>query len=273
MSTDTKQIVEQLRSEYGNTGNYQFPTEIVELPSRGHFYPKDNPLSSGKVEMKYMTAKEEDILTTQSYIQQGVVLDKLLQSMIVSNGNGEKINYNDMLLCDVNAVLISARVLGYGKDYTFKVTTPSGKEQEHTIDLTQLMPDDFDFSKYPKEINLFEIELPASKRKLEIKLLSQRDQIEIDKEVKMNKKAMGGLDTSLSTRLKYSIVSVDGKSDVITKNSFMNNLLALDSKALRKKINEITPTVNLEVDIPDEDTGETFRTAFPIGLDFFWPSA
>ena len=61
-----------------------FPTEVIELPSKGLLYPESNPLSSGKLEMKYMTAKEEDILSNQSYIQKGTVLDKLLESLITT---------------------------------------------------------------------------------------------------------------------------------------------------------------------------------------------
>ena len=93
---------------------FSMPTEIVELPSRGLLYPESNPLSSGKIEMKYMTAKEEDILTNQSYIENGTVIDKLLKSLIVS-----KINYDDLVVGDKNAVLVAARVLGYGADYSF----------------------------------------------------------------------------------------------------------------------------------------------------------
>ena len=91
---------------------FSLPTETVELPSKGLLYPKENPLSSGTIEMKYMTAKEEDILSNQNYIRQGVVFDKLLQSLIVS-----KVNYDDLTIGDKNAVLIAARILGYGKDY------------------------------------------------------------------------------------------------------------------------------------------------------------
>ena len=105
---------------------FKFPTEEVELPSKGLVYPKDNPLSSGKIEMKYMTAKEEDILTNQNYIKQGIVIDKLLKSLIVS-----KVNYDDLIVGDKNAVLIAARILGYGKDYDFQY-----KGEEVTIDLT-----------------------------------------------------------------------------------------------------------------------------------------
>jgi len=95
---------------------FKFPTETVELPTKGLIYSKDNPLSSGKVEMKYMTAKEEDILTNQNYIKQGVVIDKLLKSLIID----KKINYDEMVTGDRNAVLISSRILGYGKAYNFK---------------------------------------------------------------------------------------------------------------------------------------------------------
>ena len=90
------------------------PTEIVDLPSKGLLYPKDNPLSSGKIEMKYMTAKEEDILTNQNFIKSGVVIDKLLQSLIIS-----KINYNDLLIGDKNAIMLASRILSYGANYEF----------------------------------------------------------------------------------------------------------------------------------------------------------
>ena len=104
---------------------FKLPTEEVELPSKGLVYPKDNPLSSGKIEMKYMTAKEEDILTNQSYIKKGVVIDKLLQSLITSD-----INYNDLIIGDKNAIMVAARVLGYGKDYEFEY-----EDEEIEIDL------------------------------------------------------------------------------------------------------------------------------------------
>ena len=107
---------------------FKFPTEMVELPSKGLLYPEGHPLSNGKVEMKYMTAKEEDILTNQNYIKQGVVIDKLLQSLLVT-----KFNFDDLLTGDKNAIMIAARVLGYGKDYAF---TYNG--EEINIDLSQL---------------------------------------------------------------------------------------------------------------------------------------
>ena len=91
------------------------PTEIVDLPSKGLVYPESNPLSTGKVEMKYMTAREEDILTNQNYISKGTVLDELIKSLIVSD-----VKYEDMIVGDKNALLVAARILGYGKDYKFE---------------------------------------------------------------------------------------------------------------------------------------------------------
>ena len=115
---------------------FKFPTETIELPSKGLIYPEDNPLSSGTIEMKYMTAKEEDILSNQSYIQNGTVIDKLLKSLIVS-----KINYNDLIVGDKNAIMIAARILGYGKDYEFEY-----KGDPVSVDLTSLENLPFDES-------------------------------------------------------------------------------------------------------------------------------
>ena len=116
---------------------FKFPTEEIELPSKGLVYPKDNPLSSGKVEIKYMTAKEEDILTNQSYIKKGTVLDKLLESVIVD----PKINIDDIIVGDKNALLIATRILGYGKKYEFR-----SNGQTHTADLTEIENKQFDIS-------------------------------------------------------------------------------------------------------------------------------
>ena len=125
---------------------FKFPTEVVDLPSKGHFYVEGHPLSKGKVEVKYMTAKEEDILTSQNLIKQGTVIDVLLQSLIVD----KTINIQDLLIGDKNAIMVAARVLGYGKDYQFEY---DGEEQ--TVDLSKLEPVDIDFKKFTKGVNEF----------------------------------------------------------------------------------------------------------------------
>ena len=252
----------------------KFPTEIIELPSRGLIYPDDSALSTGKVEMKYMTAKEEDILTTQSYIKQGVVLDKLFRSLIVGNGEGRSVNYNELLVGDKNAVMIAARVLGYGKDYSVKVTTPSGEQQEETIDLTKFKDREIDESLYTKGINNFEFKLPASKRTVTFKVMSHKDNAGVDAELKAVKKIKDGYGSKeLTTRLIHALTSIDGDEDRGKLRGFVKNeLLAIDSRALREYMKSVSPDVDLNIEIIDRETGEPFEITLPITTNFFWPS-
>ena len=118
---------------------FSLPTEVVELPSKGLLYPEDSPLSKGTVEMKYMTAKEEDILTNQNYIKQGIVIDKLLESLIVTEG----VKYSELLIGDKNAIMVAARILSYGKDYTITYN-----DEEVVVDLSTIEPRDIDYSVY-----------------------------------------------------------------------------------------------------------------------------
>jgi hypothetical protein len=253
--------------------NYQFPTEIIELPSKGWFYPEGHPLSTGRVEMKYMTAKEEDILTTQSYIKQGVVIDKLLQSLVVSNGEGKRVNINELLVGDKNALVIASRVLGYGKDYEVELTTPSGNKQKETVDLTQFESKVIDFDLTPRGSNRFAFELPASKRVVEVRLLTQKDTDVIEAEIKALKKNKigSGTDALLSTTLIHSIVSIDGEESQSAIRKFVNELLAIDSRAIRGFINKIKPDIDLTCQFVDNETDEPFEMTLPLNVNFFWP--
>ena len=253
--------------------NYQFPTEIIELPSKGHFYPVDSPLASGKVEMKYMTAKEEDILTTQSYIKQGVVIDKLLQSLVVGNGEGKRVNISELLIGDKNALVIASRVLGYGKDYEIEITTPSGNKQKETIDLTKFEAKEIDFELTPRGVNRFPFELPASKRTVEVKLLTQKDMDAVEAESKALKKnkLFNGSDSILSTTLIHTIVSVDGDESQAAIRKAVNEMLAIDSRALRSFINSVKPDIDLTCNLIDNETDESFTITLPLNINFFWP--
>jgi len=243
---------------------YKFPTEIVDLPSKGHFYVQGHPLSSGKVEIKYMTAKEEDILTSQNLIQKGVVIEKLLQSLIVD----KSIKIEDLLIGDKNAIMVAARVLGYGKNYQF---TYDGEEQ--SCDLTSLEPVDIDFSKFPHGKNQFEYKLPNSEREITFKLLTGADENEIDKEIKALEKISKEQGFELTTRLKYMITSVDGKSEPSYINNFVENeFLSVDSFEFRKYLSSITPDMDMSTTITDSNGKEQVITV-PITVRFFWPSA
>ena len=244
--------------------DYKFPTEMVELPSEGHFYFEGHPLSSGKVEIKYMTAKEEDILTSQNLIQQGTVIDKLLESLIVD----KSIKIDDMLVGDKNAIMLSARILGYGKEYEFEY---AGVEQ--SVDLSKLEAIDLDFSKFTKGQNEFSFELPNSKRTVTFKLLSGNDEKTISAEIEARKKINKDVSVELTTRLKQMILSVDGKTEKSYINNFVENeFLSRDSYALREYLVDITPDVDMSVKITNS-TGKEVEVAVPITVRFFWPSA
>jgi len=268
-----KQLKDIAKAKYESnvaeeTKNYDFPTEMVELPSKGKLYPEGSPLRSGTIEMKYMSAKEEDILTNDSFIKQGVVLDKLFKALIVT-----PIEYNDLLLCDKNAVMIAARVLGYGKDYEIVVNHPkTGEEHKVTVDLTKLAEKEINWSAHEAGKNEFEFELPASKRKVLVQLLTQRQQRKIDAELKNLAKLKRN--ATLTTTLKHVIIGVDGEKDPIKVRKFIDTeLLAIDSRAVRTYLKTITPEIDLSIEVPDGESGDTFRSPIAIGLDFFWPDA
>jgi len=236
----------------------KFPTEEIKLPSNGLIYHKDNPLSSGVVEMKYMTAREEDILTNPNFIERGVVLDKLLESMIVS-----KIDVKDLVVGDKNALFVASRILGYGADYAFTY-----KGENHNINLSELKNKEFD-SKLLKdgEFNSFEYTLPSSKVLITFKILNGHDEHKIEKELEGLEKVSKANSKPLTTRLKHLITSVDGDSDPKTIREFVDNyLLARDSRAFREYAKSIQPDINLTYTL---DGGE--EVTIPIGITFFWP--
>jgi hypothetical protein len=238
---------------------FKFPTEMVDLPSKGLIYPEDSPLAEGKIEMKYMTAKEEDILTNQAYIKQGVVLDKMLQSLIIT-----KINYDDLIVGDKNALFIAARILGYGGNYTFDYDG-----QSHTVDLSTLNNKEFDESLITKGINEFHFTLPHSETKISFKILTSLDEKKIEKELTGLKKINKDNSPELSTRLKYIITSVGGDRDEKTIREFVDNyLLARDSRALREYIKIVQPDVDLHYTL-----SSGVEVTIPISLNFFWPDA
>jgi len=241
---------------------FKIPTETVTLPSKGLLYSKESPLSSGQVEMCYMTAKHEDILTNRNYLNNGTWLDKLLKSLIVS-----PIDYNELLICDKDAILIAARTLGYGKDYTVLY---NGKEQ--IIDLSKLEDKIFDISLFENGVNDFEFTLPKTGNTVTFKLLTHGDEQKIEQEIKGLQKINPEVSPSLTTRMKYMITSVNGNREIKSIREFVDNaLLAPDARALRNYYNKISPNIDLKFIPNDEDyVGE--GVGFEIGVDFFWPN-
>lgn len=239
---------------------FSLPTETVELPSKGLLYPESSPFKKGTVEMKYMTAKEEDILTNNNYIQDGTALDKTIKSLIVD----KTINYDELLVGDKNALMVAARILAYGKDYPIYW---DGKP--YTVDLSKLENNPIDEELF-KNGNNIEYKLPNTDNVVTIKLLSHADQTAIDKEVEGKKKLEPDSDYSNSTRLKHIITSVNGHTDAATIRDFVDNgLTARDGRWLRSTYANIQPDVKLS-HRPGGPGSE--EVPIPIGIGFFYPS-
>jgi hypothetical protein len=241
--------------------NFKLPTEQVDLPSKGLLYPKDSPLASGTIEMKYMTAKEEDILTNQNYIQKGIVIDKLLESLIVT-----KVNYNDILIGDKDALLIASRILGYGKDYSF---TYAG--EDISVDLTTLKNKELDSTLVVDGKNEFTFDLPHTDNVITFRLLTQKNEKEIQREIDGLKKITPSATKDLSTRMKYMITSINGASENSAVRDFVDNgFLAKDARAFREYYGKIVPGINTTISHEFAD-GVEEDLVIPINANFLWP--
>jgi hypothetical protein len=242
---------------------FKLPTEVVELPSKGLLYPEGSPLREGKVEMKYMTAKEEDILTNQNYIRQGTVIDKLLNSLIIS-----KINYNDLLVGDKNAIMIAARILSYGANYEFMY---EGIPQ--SIDLSKLEPKSLHPEFKSANKNEFGFTLPETGNIITFKLINHGDEGKIEQEIKGLQKINKESTSEVTVRLSHIITSINGSTDKKDIRDFVNNyFLAKDARAFRTYYNEIAPDINMKVTLIDAE-GVEEDADLPIGINFFWPDA
>mgnify|MGYP003660492849 FL=1 len=208
--------------------------------------------------MKYMTAKEEDILMNQSYIKKGTAIDKLLKSLIVS-----EVDYDSMVVGDKNAVMVAARVLGYGPDYIFEY-----EGEEHTVDLGQLENKPFDEKNITPGLNEFPYILPYSKTNITYKLLTNKDDKNITRELEGLKRLNKDSSPEISTKMKFMITSVEGDKDISTIREFVDKrLLARDSRSLRDHIKKTQP----DVDLTFFPTTTSSGVNIPIGLSFFWP--
>jgi len=238
----------------------KFPTEEIDLPSKGLIYDPKNPLSKGTVEMRYMTAKHEDILTNQSYIQKGTVLDKLLKALIVD----KDVSLDDFIVGDKNALLIASRILGYGKDYQVTI-----EGNEYTLDMSTLEHKEIDFSKLEKGKNEFNYTLPSSEILITYQLLTGKLEKSIEREIAGLKKLNKEVSPELTTRLKHMVTSVDGSEEKKDIRDFVDNhLLARDSRSFREHVKSTQPDVNISYIL---DNGK--EVIVPIGLSFFWPDA
>lgn len=245
---------------------YDFPTEVLDLPSEGKIYPKEHPLASGRITIKLMTAKEEDILSSTNLIKKGIVLDKLFESIIV-----DKVDINDIVIGDKNAIILATRVLGYGPEYEFTFfSSKKGENVTVTGDLTQVKTKEIDYSLLNNK-NEFEFVTPLGKNKITFKLLTHGDEKAIEKDVQALEKLNKDVSYDITTRLRYMIKAVDGNSDVAHISKFINNMRALDSRAFRDYVKKISPDMDMTIRYTHED-GEVEEAPITLGVNFFWPS-
>lgn len=248
--------------------NYDFPTEVISLPSQGKCYPEDNPLSSGEIEIKYMTAKEEEILASQNLIRKGVVLDKLFESIIVDKA----INIDDIILGDKNAIMLAVRILGYGPEYTVQVQDEMGDAHKTSVDLSKVQTKETDLEILNRE-NSYTYTTTTGVN-LQWRILTHGDEKKIDADIKaLNRLNQDAPSAELTTRYRYMITSVDGKEDTKSINDFINNkFLTRDTRAFRENVRKHQPDINMEFPFTNPTTGDTEVKPIPMGVGFFWPT-
>lgn len=263
-----KAALEQNQMEAASKSN--LPTLTIDLPSRGIFYPANHPLSTGKIDIYQVTARHEDILSNTNLLKKGTVLDEFLKALIAT----PSVSINDLLIGDKNALFIAARRNAYGDLYTTKIKcTECGVESNVDIDLTKI-----GMKVLPNNINAERLtfELPISKKVVSFSLLTHKDEVDIDAEIKAIAKFGNSKNTNtpeITTRLKYTIKSVDGVLDRLRVKNFVDNeLTAKDSLALRRHVKEITPDMDMYFDFTCPSCGHQAKTMIPLGANFFWPN-
>ena len=244
--------------------DFEIPFDVLPLPSKGLLYPGKNDT----VKVQYLTAADENVLTSQNLIKSGKVLDVLLERKV----KDLKMPIGNMLVGDRNAIMIWLRATGYGEKYNVRLTDPNTAEEfDYEVDLNNLKTKEL--SATPDENGLFDFELPRSKKKIKFKLLTVNDETKIMKTSEMRSKKVGSpISTTLTERLATQIVSVDGLTDKSQIQQFIQVMPAFDSLKFREYSDSIEPGIDMSVEV-EGPSGEVFPSIIPIGLDFFWPNA
>lgn len=277
------EIIAKLKKEYEESQSQKnqeksirltYPHEVVELVSRGIFYPEDHVLASGKIELKYMTAREEDILTSENLIKKNEALDMLLKSVILTS----PLRYEDLLLGDKLGILISTRIMAYGHDYKVGIKCPKCEHKnERTIDLRDLetiepKPELFEDGTLTKHSREARLKLPATKADIVVKFFNHADEKKVEAEIKTLKNKIG-TSNLITTRLRHAIVEVNGNREFSVISKFVSELPSIDSMHIRKFFKENTPDVKLEMPFQCESCGHEEKMNLPITAEFFFPGA
>lgn len=257
-----------MRDDFG----FEVPIESVPLPSLGIIYPVGTSLYNAQtVDIRAMTAKEEDILTSRALIKKGTVISHLLRSCVVD----KTIDIDGMITGDRNAVMTALRITGYGADYTCEVDCPAcGEENKQAFNLGELPIKNLKISPVQEGENMFEFMLPVTKKVVVFKFLTGKDEIDMSLEAERRKKKLGvESDNFVTTRLQYAILSVGDVKDRNKLNQFVRSMPAGDSRALRMFMDENEPGVEMKSWLTCSSCGEESEVRLPMGASFFWPDA
>ncbi len=251
--------------------SFATPTEFVELPSKGRYYPEGHPLHNAEeVEIKYMTAKDEDILTSKTLLKKGIAIKRLLSNILVD----KSINVDDLYLGDKNAILIAARVTGYGEDYEINASCPACQAtQTCNINLEELNAyhgDDLDENMKASEEGTFLITLPISKVNLEVRLMTSRDEDYL-MALAENKRAKRLPESNLTDQLTRMMVSVNGDVTPSVISKFVASMPARDSRYLRANYFKVVPDIQMTHLFTCNSCAYTQELGVPLTAEFFWP--
>jgi len=259
------QTKDVMRDDFG----FEVPIESVPLPSNGTVYPVESPLHRKEtVDIRAMTAREEDILTSRALIKKGTVITELIKSCLTD----KRIQVQDILAGDRNAIMVALRITGYGAEYKVEADCPKcNVRSKQDFNLANMPIKRLEIDPVVIGQNVFEFKLPVTKKVVHFKFLTGRDEEEINTISERAKKQGAIADSAVTTRLQYSIVSVDGKTDRSSVNGFIRNMPARDSMTLRKHIEANEPGIEMKDEFDCSSCGEQSEVRVPLGASFFWP--
>jgi hypothetical protein len=268
-TTPVQQLIQGSQENNSLDLNFIVPTEVVDLPSKGKFYSVGHPLhGKNTIEIKQMTAKEEDILTSKSLLKKGIALDKLIQSLIVD----KNINPDLLTIEDRSAIVVAARIFAYGPDYTTNITCPSCLEKtKYSFNLLEKISKEHEEEHEEPEFNEsgnFYINLPVAKWKVECRVLNGVDEKTLGRIAELKKKSIN--DSTLIDQLKLIIVSIQGVSDKTLIEKAINALPAADSKYIRKQYEKNVQGVDLKQNFICPKCSDETELEVPLTADFFW---
>lgn len=258
---------DKVKSDFG----LDIPVETMPLPSSGLVYPVDSSLYGREtVDIRAMTAREEDILTSKAYLKKGTVITELIRSCLMD----KSIDPRDLLTGDRNALMVAIRITGYGSDYDAEVECPEcGTKAPHKFELTTLPLKRLEIAPTAPGQNVFEFKLPLSKKIVKFRFLTGKDEEDIMATGEKQKKLGLSSESNVTTNLMYSVVSIDGVEDRAKIAAFVKVMPARDSLALRNYIKDSEPGIEMKQETSCPACGHQEEVNMPLGVNFLWPSS